>query len=269
LSLVWFPAYIGIKGNAVLILKLTIVPLALLVLGIIERLHGPRLAGWLSGFPVVAMPLLLFISLEHGPAFGSAAALGAWFGLVPWLAFTMTYAFCARTMNWAWCTIIGFAVWTIVALFAVWLEDAPRWLEIVPLFAFLIALTAYPRGEASDEEREHVWWGLPARMIAGAVLTVVITQFAAAMGTHWSGIFATFPVMGSIIAISNHIQYGRHAVMEAVAGMSMGLASVGTFCFAAYVFLGQTSLWIAFVLALLASSTAHALTWLLFKPKKA
>jgi hypothetical protein len=54
LSLVWFPAYIASKGNAVLILKLTIVPLALLALGIIERLHGPRVAGWLSGFPVVA-----------------------------------------------------------------------------------------------------------------------------------------------------------------------------------------------------------------------
>jgi hypothetical protein len=267
LSLVWFPAYIASKGTAVLILKLTIVPLALLVLGIIERLHGPRLAGWLSGFPVVAMPLLLFISLEHGPAFGSAAALGAWFGLVPWLAFTMTYAFCARSLNWVWCTIIGFAVWTVVAIGAVWLEDAPRWLEIVPLFGFALALTVYPRGEASDEEREHVWWGLPARMIAGAVLTVVITRFAANMGTHWSGIFATFPVMGSIIAISNHIQYGRHAVQEAVAGMSMGLASVGAFCFAAYALLSVTGLWAAFALALLASSSAHALTWLLFKNK--
>ena len=52
------------------------------------------------------------------------------------------------------------------------------------------------------------------------------------MGTRWSGLFTTFPVMGSIIAISSHLQYGRHAVQEAVAGMSMGLASVGAFCFA-------------------------------------
>ncbi len=252
-----------------LILKLTIVPLALLALGIIERLHGPRVAGWLSGFPVVAMPLLLFISLEHGAAFGSAAALGAWFGLVPWLAFTMTYAFCARRWNWAMCTIIGFTVWTVMAVIAVWLEDAPHWLQIAPLIAFAAALFAYPRGEASDEEREHVWWGLPARMIAGAALTVVITQFAAAMGTHWSGIFATFPVMGSIIAISNHVQYGHHAVQEAVAGMSMGLASVGAFCIAAYVSLGLVSLWAAFALSLLASTSALALTWLLFKHKPA
>ncbi len=72
-----------------------------------------------------------------------------------------------------------------------------------------------------------------------------------------------------MIAISNHVQYGRHAVQEAVAGMTMGLASVGVFCFAAYELLGSMSNWAAFALALAASSTAHALTWLLFKSKPA
>ena len=73
------------------------------------------MAGWLAGFPMVAGPLLLFLTLDHGAAFGSQAALGAYFGLVPWLAFTMTYAWCARA-GLVWCTLIGFAVWTAVAL---------------------------------------------------------------------------------------------------------------------------------------------------------
>jgi len=45
----------------------------------------------------------------------------------------------------------------------------------------------------------------------------------------------------------------------------MGLASVGTFCFVLYLLLGMMAIWPAFGLALLTSSTAHALTWLLFK----
>jgi len=248
-----------------LILKLTIVPLALLLFGIVERLHGPRVAGWLAGFPIVGGPLLVFITLDHGIAFGSQAALGAYFGLVPWLAFTMTYAYCSRTMRWIWCSLIGFTVWSGVAVISVMMQGASRWLELLPLAAFLAALFAYPRGVASDEEREHVWWGLPVRMIAGAGLTIVITQFAASLGSHWSGLFATFPVMGSIICISSHLQYGRHAVQEVVAGMSMGLASVGTFCFAVYLLLGMTGMWAAFGLALVISTSAHALTWLLFK----
>jgi hypothetical protein len=47
--------------------------------------------------------------------------------------------------------------------------------------------------------------------------------------------------------------------------MTMGLASVGTFCFAAYILLGMMGVWPAFGLSLVASSSAHALTWLLFK----
>jgi hypothetical protein len=232
-------------GTDLLILKLTVVPLALLAFGVVERLHGPRVAGWLAGFPIVGGPLLVFVTLDHGAQFGSQAALGAYFGL--------------------WCSVICFTIWTVVAVIAVIMQGASRWLEILPFVTFLVALFAFPRGEASDEEREHVWWGLPARMVAGAGLTIVITQFAAAMGSRWSGIFATFPVMGSIICISCHLQYGRHAVQEAVAGMSTGLASVGAFCFAAYLLLDRTGMWAAFGLALTISSAAHALTWLLFK----
>jgi hypothetical protein len=152
-----------------------------------------------------------------------------------------------------------------MAVLAVTLEDASPWLEILPFAAFTGALFCYPRGEPSDEEREHVWWGTPARMTAGAVLTLLITQFASALGTHWSGIFTTFPVMGSIIAISSHIQYGKHAVQEAVAGMTMGLASVGSFCFAAYILLATMPMWWAFGVALAISTSIHALTFLLFK----
>ena len=252
-----------------LILKLTIVPLALLIFGIVERLHGPRIAGWLAGFPIVAGPLLVFITLERGTAFGSGAALGAYFGLVPWLSFAATYAWCCRFWGWVGCTLASFSVWTAVALAAVALQGGPGWLEVLPSVILIAAICLYPRGEPSDEEREHVWWGLPARALAGAALTVAITQFAGLLGKSWSGLFTTFPVMGSIIAISSHIQYGRHAVREAVAGMSMGLASVGAFCVAAYLLLGMTGMWTAFVLSLVASSTVHGLTWLLFKHRSA
>jgi hypothetical protein len=33
-------------------------------------------------------------------------------------------------------------------------------------------------------------------MVAGAALTLVITQFAGSLGSHWSGVFTAFPVLG-------------------------------------------------------------------------
>ncbi|MBN9588783.1 MAG: hypothetical protein BGN85_02135 [Alphaproteobacteria bacterium 64-11] len=247
-----------------LILKLTIVPLALLALGVVERLHGPRLAGWLAGIPVVAGPLLVFITLDHGAGFGAHAALGAWFGLVPWLGFANVYAFFARFAGWLWCLPLALAVWLGLAVLSGIAQEGPRWLAVVPLLAYAAAVLLNSRGPASNREREHVWWGLPARMLAGAALTLAITRFAGALGSHWSGVLTAFPVLGSIIAVSNHVQYGRHAVQEAVAGMSMGLSSVGAFCFTVYVLLPHIAMWPAFILALMASSTVHALTFLLF-----
>lgn len=168
-----------------LILKFIMVPLALLPLGIVERLHGPRVAGWLSGFPVVAFPLLVIITQQQGVHFATAAALGGYFGLVPWLAFTKTYAWVSRSSNWVLTTLISFLAWSALAVGAVALQKGPHWLEILPLIALLAAVSSYPRGKPSDEEREHIWWGLPVRMAAGAVVSLMIAQFSASMGSQW------------------------------------------------------------------------------------
>jgi uncharacterized membrane protein (GlpM family) len=248
-----------------LILKLTLVPLAVLLFGLVERRHGPRIAGWLAGFPIVAGPVLVLLALDRGAAFTATAALGAYFGLVPWLAFTGCYAWCSGFWRWPLALLASLAAWTAVALAAVQVEDASRWLQVVPFLILLAALFLYPRGEPSDEEREHIWWGLPARMLAGAALTLLITRYAGLLGTRWAGLFTTFPVMGSVVAVSCHVEYGRHAVREAVAGMATGLSSVAVFCFAAHLLLARLEMWPAFGLALLASCATHAVTWLMFK----
>ena len=250
-----------------LILKLTLVPLALLAFGIVERLHGPRVAGWLAGFPIVAGPVLVVLALDHGAAFTANAALGAYFGLLPWLAFTACYTCCSNSWNWLLSLLASLALWIATACAALWLQGGPRWLEILPFLVLVGAIAFYPRGKPSDEEREYVWWGLPARMLAGAGLTLLITQFAGLMGMRGSGIVTTFPVMGSIIAISTHVQSGHHAVRETVAGMSTGLPSLAVFCIAVHALLGRVEIWPAFGLALAASCAVHALTWLLFKKR--
>jgi hypothetical protein len=124
-------------GTDLLILKLTIVPLALLAFGIVERRHGRALRAGCRVFRSWAFRFCSSLPWIRGQAFGSAAALGAYFGLMPWLAFTMSYAYLAQRLNWVWCILLSFAIWTSLAFAAVALQSAPRWLEIFPLIAFL------------------------------------------------------------------------------------------------------------------------------------
>jgi hypothetical protein len=60
--------------NAMLALKLTLVPLLIYLVTLAGRRWGPAVAGWLSAFPIVAGPILFALTLEQGAAF--ALALG-------------------------------------------------------------------------------------------------------------------------------------------------------------------------------------------------
>jgi hypothetical protein len=71
----------------VFILKLILVPALIAGVTLAGRRWGPAVAGWLSAFPVVAGPILLFMALEHGPTFAATAAIGTLSAVLAILAF--------------------------------------------------------------------------------------------------------------------------------------------------------------------------------------
>jgi len=79
-------------------------------------------------------------------------------GLVPWLAFTLSYAACAQRLAWPWCIAIAFTAWTVAAVACVLLQDGPTWLIALPALLMAAAILLYPRGTASGEKREHGKW---------------------------------------------------------------------------------------------------------------
>ena len=78
--------------NAILALKLFLVPSLIYAVTLAGRRWGPAVAGWLSAFPIVAGPILLAISLEQGAAFAAAAAEGTLMAVLAIIVFSLTYA---------------------------------------------------------------------------------------------------------------------------------------------------------------------------------
>ncbi len=139
----------------VLILKLTIVPFTLLIIGHCRAAARPACGGWLTGFR-----WWRFRSWCSSPwimARPSAAPRrwGSWFGAVPWLAFTAAYAYAARNHGWLWATIASFAVWGAISVMMVAMSNASRWFELLPCWPSRRRCGFIPRGPASDGEREH------------------------------------------------------------------------------------------------------------------
>jgi len=58
------------------------------------RRWGDAVGGWFVGLPLTSGPVVLFVSMEHGAAFGAATAAGVLAGCLSQTAFTLAYGSC-------------------------------------------------------------------------------------------------------------------------------------------------------------------------------
>ena len=117
----WHPA-MGARGYhrtlnplnfGMLALKVTLVPLFLLVVSMSGKWWGPSIAGWLAGLPVVAGPILFILVLAHGPSFGARAATLSLSAILASEAFNFAYAWTCRLRSWPVALSVGLITWFI------------------------------------------------------------------------------------------------------------------------------------------------------------
>jgi hypothetical protein len=233
-----------------LVLKLFLVPFLIYLVTLAGRRWGPAVAGWLSAFPVVAGPILLTISLEHGAAFAAAAAEGTLLAVGATLVFCVAYAWASGRFGvggamaaalLAYAAAVGVlqgahppvvssfvAVWVALAL-------APRLFPRVPA----------PVG-ASGRSNDMLW-----RMLGAAALVLVVTSGASQLGARLSGIFAMFPVMGTVLVGFSHAQSGRSHAVALLRGMVLGYFAFAVFCLVVSLLLRHAPIAVAFAAAFL------------------
>ena len=233
------------------------------------RRWGPAVAGWLSGFPIVAGPILFFVALEQGPQFAAASAVGALAGGLAWMSFAIAYAWAALRVSWGLALFVSLLAYVAagIALIAAAPPFAP--MVVMIMIAVLLVPRLFPRlnqpiGASSFSRMELV-----ARMIAGGVLTVTVTHLSPMMGPKFSGLFAVFPVMGIVLAAFSHRASGNVFTIHLLRGMVSGFYAFTAFCLT--IALGVPAMGIAagFVLALSFSLAVHfCVLWMVRRPLK-
>lgn len=211
-----------------LLLKLTIVPLFIALVTLAGKKWGAQVAGLLGGLPIVAGPIVVFLALEQGQAFGVVASTSAMASVVALLAFGIAYSWLSLSNAWPVAYALSLVVWTLTAFLLAQLSLTP--VIALALAALAIALTPVSlpkvtfKAPAATSLKD-----LPLRLIAGALLTLAVTQSAQLLGGNWSGILAVFPVIGSVLAIFTHRSQGAAAVTQLYHGMVKGLCSLSVF----------------------------------------
>jgi len=214
----------------VLILKLLVIPGFLLLISLAGKRWGPSVAGWLSGLPVVVGPILFFLAIEQGEVFAAQSAMAALSAMFAMIAFCVTYAQVAQRAGWPLALVVSLAVWGAAAI-ALSLVPPSLALSVCAAATALLAApylfpAAQPLGSGPAPKSDK----LVLRMIAGAVLTLVVTLLASTVGERWSGLLAVFPVLGSVMAVFSQQTRGPAFTAALLRATATGMYSFAAFC---------------------------------------
>jgi hypothetical protein len=235
----------------ILSLKLFLVPSLIYAVTMAGRRWGPVVAGWLSAFPIVSGPILLAVTLEHGPDFGATAAAGTLLAVVAILIFSLGYAWASARFGVAGSMSSALAAYAVavVVLQSIHLSVAACFAVVI--VALLIAPKCFPHVPAGSSTSRASLRDLPWRMLAGAMLVLFVTFAAARLGARLSGFLAMFPVMSTVLVGFSHRYSGRAFAVALLRGMVFGYFAFATFCLVVSILLRDQSVAAAFSLALL------------------
>lgn len=232
-----------------LVLKLTLVPVCLALLTLAARAWGPRVGGWLAGLPIVAGPILFFLALENGVAFGAraaAAALGAAFGSI-WFCFV--YAWSATRHGWPLSVLAGVAAWAASIVLMSFFDGSLAAGIAACLVALFVVPPLFPRrsiAAGAALPRHEIFF----RMAAGAVVVLLVTGAAGAIGPVWSGLVTAFPTLGTVLSVFSHRANGGAYTAALLRAMCFGMASLVAFFVALALVLPPLGIALGFIASL-------------------
>lgn len=242
-----------------LALKLTLVPLLMLAITWAGQRWGAAVAGWLSGFPVIAGPVLLFVALDHGSGFAADAALATLANVPANIAFGLAYAWLATRAPWPLALPAGVGAFflTTHALLQLPLKLAVALGITVAVLA--LAPHLYPHRHSAPAQRSTTRSEMALRMLAGGLVAFAISWYAQVLGPRWAGSLSVFPVLGSILAVFTHQLCGAAAAAHLLRGQAIGLIAFSVFCLTLLLTL-PWGIAAGFALALLAAATTQRLS---------
>jgi len=247
---------------ALLATKLLLAPLCVVGVSLAGRRWGVAMAGLLGGLPVVAGPILLVLTLQHGRSFGADAAAGTLLGLFALTMFVVTYGNVAPLASPALTVLAGWAAFLVGVALLTLIHPTPLIALILVGAGFAVGLQLVPAPrEPLAASVTPPWWDLPARALAALILVVTLTAVSGALGPHLSGLLAPFPIITSVLAVFTHVHGGTDQVRVLLRNFLVGFYGFATFCFTLAVTLDSMGTAAAFAIALLAALAVQATTF--------
>ena len=213
------------------LLKLALVPLVVWLASVAGRRWGHSATGWISGLPLIAGPISVFLTIDHGPQFAADAAAATLQVTGAAALHCFVFAHASRRFGWLASLLLG---WTAFVAGSVMLGVVP----LPPLAGaaltavFLpLALAGLPRVPRRSGPTGVPGVELALRVSVAAALAAAVTLGANSFGPRVSGILLTFPITGSVLPPFTLALHGADATVRLLAGFLSGLFAFATFHF--------------------------------------
>jgi hypothetical protein len=214
-----------------LLLKLVLVPALVMAVTLAARRWGLRVAGVVTGLPLVAGPTFAFLAIEQGHDFAASAARAAILGIIATAAFSVAYGRIAARANWAASLVAGWVAFAAVGTSITRVPDLGGIGELAMASVVLLAARRLLRppaivAPAGTPPRAD----LVLRMVSAAGAVVLFTALADLVGPRVSGVLSVFPLVTAILAVFTHRQRGHGAAAVYLRGLLGSLDSLAVFC---------------------------------------
>ncbi len=213
-----------------LFFKIVLPVLMIGVVTVASHRWGPAVGGVLGAVPSKGGPILLFLALEQSPQFAATSAVTALGGAAGCGVFCLVYARVCHRTGWPVAALISYGAFLVVWAAMIPLEN---WGLAAAFAAAVVVLVSsrllLPEAPPVGERRATTRSDLPARMVAGAGMVVVVTTLGPVFGATISGMLATIPTVAAVLAIFTHAQEGSDRTIGVMRGMTHGLLGFAAF----------------------------------------
>jgi hypothetical protein len=217
--------------NLLLLSKLVVTIGAVLALSAVAERVSPRVAGVLSGYPLGAAIALFFMGVEIGPDFAAQGAVYTQIGLVALLVFVYVYfrvssALAQRGVLLS--SAAAFSAYFAAGFLLQAIPFSPASAFLFPLAAIAVFVFLLRRIENIPIARSVrlTWAVLSLRAGLAALMIVIVTGAARAVGPAWAGLFAAFPIALFPLMLIVHITYDKRHVHTIIKNFPLGLGAL-------------------------------------------
>lgn len=248
------------------LLKITLVPLVIWAASLAGRRWGHSVSGWISGLPLIAGPISVFLALGEGGKFAAdtAASTLQTTGAAGFHCFV--FALAARRFGWAASLVIAWAGFVVAAAVLGAIPLPPLAGLAVTLVALGLMVAALPRSRVADAPVPIPPIEMAVRIVAAIGLAAAVVLGASILGPRLSGILLTFPIAGTVLPAFTRALHGSDATTRLLRGFIAGLFAFAAFHFVVAVALPSVGSVATYALAI---GTALATTAILMRMRRA